>query len=146
MFHPPRLQHSAGSRQMLPFTMGTYAMFSLAKRIASFGHAFRGLAFMLGTQHNAWIHLLATAAVIAAGVWLNLSFYDWRWIVLAIGIVWVAEIVNTAFEHLCDVVQPEFHVSVKAAKDVAAGAVLVAAFTALIIGLLVFLPYLGLPL
>lgn len=121
-------------------------MFSLAKRIASFGHAFRGLGFMLKTQHNAWIHLLATAAVIGAGLWMNLSFYDWRWIVFAIGFVWVAEIVNTAFEHLCDVVQPEFHVSVKAAKDVAAGAVLVAAFIAVIIALLVFLPYLGLPL
>lgn len=118
-------------------------MFSLAKRIASFGHAFRGLAFMLKSQHNAWIHLAATAAVIAAGVWIGLTADDWRWIIIAIGFVWVAEIVNTAFEHLCDVVQPEFHVSVKAAKDVAAGAVLVAAFVAAIIGVLVFLPYLG---
>ncbi len=118
-------------------------MFSLAKRITSFGHAFRGLAFMLRTQHNAWIHLAATAAVIGTGVWLDISAHDWRWIILAIGFVWVAEIVNTAFEHLCDVVQPEFHVSVKAAKDVAAGAVLVAAAVAAGIGLLVFLPYLG---
>lgn len=118
-------------------------MFSLGARIRSFSHAFRGLGFMLKTQHNAWIHLVATAAVIGFGVWLNLSFHDWRWIVLAVGFVWVAEIVNTAFEHLCDVVQPEFHVSVKAAKDVAAGAVLVAACVAVIIGALVFLPYLS---
>jgi diacylglycerol kinase (ATP) len=121
-------------------------MFSITKRMNSFGHAFRGLGFMLRTQHNAWIHLVATAAVIGVGLWLNISFYDWRWIILAIGFVWVAEIVNTAFEHLCDVVQPEFHVSVKAAKDVAAGAVLVAACVAAIIGLLVLLPYFGLPL
>lgn len=121
-------------------------MFSLGARIRSFGYAFRGLGFMLKTQQNAWIHLVATAAVIAVGVWVGLSFYDWRWIVFAIGFVWVAEIVNTAFEHLCNVVQPEFHVSVKAAKDVAAGAVLIAAFTAVIIALLVFLPYFGLPL
>lgn len=121
-------------------------MFSLGARIRSFGYACRGLGFMLKTQHNAWIHLAATALVIAAGVWVQLSFYDWRWIVIAIGMVWVAEIVNTAFEHLCDVVQPEFHVSVKAAKDVAAGAVLVAAFAAALIGLLVFLPYLRLPI
>lgn len=118
-------------------------MFSLSARLRSFGYAFRGLGFMLRTQHNAWIHLAATLAVIAAGVWVKLSPHDWRWIALAIGFVWVAEIVNTAFEHLCNVVQPEFHVSVKAAKDIAAGAVLVAAFTAVIIGLLVFLPYLG---
>lgn len=120
-------------------------MFRLGDRIRSFGYAFRGLGFMLKTQQNAWIHLAATAIVIAAGVWVRLSFHDWRWIVLAIGLVWMAELVNTAFEHLCDAVQPEFHASVKTAKDVAAGAVLVAAFAAALIGLLVFLPYFGLP-
>lgn len=118
-------------------------MFSIAKRASSFGYALRGLGFVLRTQHNAWIHLAITAAVIAAGLWLQIAAQDWRWIVLAIGFVWVAEIVNTAFEHLCDVVQPEFHASVKAAKDVAAGAVLMAAIVAAIIGALVFLPYLG---
>lgn len=118
-------------------------MFSVSARVKSFGHAIRGLGFMLRTQHNAWIHLAATAIVIASGAALNIASDDWRWIVLAIGIVWVAEIVNTAFEHLCDVVQPEFHVSVRAAKDVAAGAVLVAAVAAAIIGALVFWPYVG---
>ncbi len=117
-------------------------MFSVSDRVKSFGYALRGLGFMLKSQHNAWIHLAATGAVVAAGVWLRIREEDWRWIVVAIGMVWVAEIVNTAFEHLCDVVQPEFHVSVKAAKDVAAGAVLVAAVAAAIIGVLVFLPYL----
>jgi diacylglycerol kinase (ATP) len=140
------LHHTGGSRQMPVITKGTRNMFSLGARIRSFGYAFRGLGFMLKTQHNAWIHVAATAGVIALGVWLRLSFFDWRWIILAIGIVWIAEIVNTAFEHLCDVVQPEFHISVKAAKDVAAGAVLVAAFVAVMIALLVFLPYLGLPI
>lgn len=133
-------------RQIFPITKGTDLMFSLGARIRSFSYALRGLGFMLRTQHNAWIHLAATVAVIAAGIYARLSFFDWRWIILAIGIVWIAEIVNTAFEHLCDVVQPEFHVSVKAAKDVAAGAVLVAAFVAVMIALLVFLPYLGLPI
>lgn len=116
-------------------------MFSVSDRVKSFSYAIRGLGFMLRTQHNAWIHLAATGVVIASGAALNIAAEDWRWIVLAIGIVWVAEIVNTAFEHLCDVVQPEFHVSVKAAKDVAAGAVLVAAVAAAIIGGLVFWPY-----
>jgi diacylglycerol kinase (ATP) len=117
-------------------------MFSVSDRVKSFGYALRGLGFMLRTQHNAWIHLGATAGVVAAGFWLRITEEDWRWVVIAIGMVWVAEIVNTAFEHLCDVVQPEFHISVKTAKDVAAGAVLVAATAATIIGLLVFLPYL----
>ena len=117
-------------------------MFSVSDRIKSFGYALRGLGFMLRTQHNAWIHLAATTGVVAAGFWFRLGEEDWRWLIVAIGMVWVAEIVNTAFEHLCDVVQPEFHVSVKAAKDVAAGAVLVAAIAAAIIGFLVFLPHL----
>lgn len=117
-------------------------MFSVADRIRSFGYALRGLGFMLKSQHNAWIHLGATVAVVSAGVWVRLTTEDWRWVVMAVAMVWVAEIVNTAFEHLCDVVQPEFHVSVKTAKDVAAGAVLVAAAAAVIIGILVFMPHL----
>jgi diacylglycerol kinase (ATP) len=116
-------------------------MFSLSSRVRSFGFALSGLAFMLRSQRNAWIHLAATVVVVAAGIALRMTAEDWRWIVLAIALVWVAEIVNTAFEHLCDVVQPEFHVSVKTAKDVAAGAVLVAAIAAAIIGVLVFWPY-----
>ena len=118
-------------------------MISLSARLKSFGHALSGLGFMLRTQPNAWIHLAATAIVVALGVSLRLTPEDWRWIVLAIALVWVAETVNTAFEHLCNVVQPDFHVSVKAAKDVAAGAVLVSAIAAAIIGFLVFLPYLA---
>ncbi len=113
-------------------------MFSFAECVKDFGYAHSGLGFMLRTQHNAWIHLAMTAAVIAAGLWTQITAQDWRWIVLAIALVWVAEIVNTAFEHLCDVVQPEFHISVKTAKDVAAGAVLVAAIGAAIIGVMVF--------
>jgi diacylglycerol kinase (ATP) len=116
--------------------------FSVISRLASFGHALRGLAFMLRTQHNAWIHLGASAGVIAAGLGLAIKPDDWRAIVLAIALVWTAEIMNTAFEHLCDVVQPDFHAAVKTAKDVAAGAVLVAAIAAVIVGGLVFWPYL----
>ena len=120
-----------------------HAVFSISARLRSFGHALSGLGLMLRTQHNAWIHLAATVLVVALGFWLEIAPHDWRWIVLAIALVWVAEIVNTAFEHLCNVVQPDFHVSVKAAKDVAAGAVLVAAMAAAVIGGLVFLPYLA---
>jgi diacylglycerol kinase len=116
-------------------------MFSLASRMRSFGFAVRGLGFVLKTQHNAWIHLAATAIVVAAGIALRISADDWRWIVLAVTLVWAAEALNTAVEHVCNVVQPELHASVKAAKDVAAGAALVAAIGAAIIGLMVFWPY-----
>ena len=119
-------------------------MFSVTERVKSFGYALRGLGFVLKSQHNAWIHLGVTLAVTAAGALLQLPAEEWRWVVLAIALVWVAEIVNTAFEHLCDVVQPEFHVSVKAAKDVAAAAVLVAAVAAAVIGAIVFAPFIPL--
>ena len=117
-------------------------MFSLAGRVRSFGFALRGVGFVLRTQHNSWIHLAATVIVVAAGAAFQIAAEDWRWVVLAIALVWVAEILNTAVEHVCNVVQPEFHASVKTAKDVAAGAVLVAAIAAAIIGVLVFWPHL----
>ena len=113
-------------------------------RLNSFRHALAGIGFMLRTQHNAWLHLAATAGVAAAGLVLRISGEDWRWLTLAIVMVWVAEAVNTAFEHLCDVVSPDFHASVKISKDIAAGAVLISALGAAVIGALVFLPYLGL--
>jgi diacylglycerol kinase (ATP) len=115
--------------------------FSVRARLKSFQYAFAGLAFMLRTQHNAWLELVATVGAIAAGVALRISAADWRWLVAAIVLVWVAETVNTAFEHLCDVVQPEFHVSVQRAKDVAAGAVLVCVIGAVILGAQIFAPY-----
>jgi diacylglycerol kinase (ATP) len=80
--------------------------------------------------------------VIAAGFWLKVSADDWRWLVVAIALVWVAESMNTAFEHLCDVVSPEFHPSVQRCKDIAAGAVLVCVIAALALGVLTFAPYL----
>ena len=74
--------------------------FSIAARLKSFRFAFAGIAYMLRTQHNAWLHLLATIVVLAAGFALNVSAEDWRWLVAAIVLVWTAEAVNTAFEHL----------------------------------------------
>lgn len=116
--------------------------FSIAARLKSFSHAFAGLAHMLRTQHNAWLHLIATVAVVGAGSVLKISADDWRWAIAAIVLVWVAEAMNTAFEHLCDVVQPEFHVAVQRSKDIAAGAVLICAIGAVLLGAFTFAPYL----
>ncbi len=110
--------------------------FSLLARIRSFGYAFRGIAEMLRTQHNAWIH--AAATVIGAGVASDLTNLEWTAITLAIVAVWTAESLNTAFESLCDVASPDFHPKVERAKDVAAGAVLISAVGAAVVGLLVF--------
>lgn len=115
--------------------------FSIVDRIKSFGFAFSGIAAMLRTQHNAWIHLAATVAAVALGLWFGIARGEWVLLVVAIVSVWTAEALNTAFEFLCDVASPEFHPLVKQAKDVAAAAVLIAATGATIVGLLVFAPY-----
>ena len=114
--------------------------FSIAARFKSIGHALDGLRLMLRTQHNAWLHLAATLIVLSAGLVLGLTVEAWMALILAIVIVWVAEALNTAFELLCDVASPDFHPIVKAAKDVAAGAVLLSAIGALTVGTIVFLP------
>lgn len=116
------------------------AGFSVAARIKSITHALAGLATMLRTQHNAWIHLAATLAVVLLAFWFSVSADEWIALVLAIVIVWSAEALNTAFELLCDVASPEFHPLVKQAKDVAAAAVLIAAIGAIAVGLLIFGP------
>lgn len=117
--------------------------FSLRRRLSSFHYAFAGIGFMLRTQANARIQLAATIGGCAAGFAFHITGLDWRWIILAIAIVWLSEAFNTAIEHVCDVVSPQLHASVKRAKDVAAGAVLIASIGAVIIGAMVFVPYLN---
>jgi diacylglycerol kinase (ATP) len=112
--------------------------FTIASRVDSFRYALRGLWTTLASQHNAWIHALATVGACFLGLALEISVLEWCAIVLAIVAVWTAEALNTAFEFLCDVASPEFHPLVKKAKDVAAGAVLISAVGAGVIGLIVF--------
>ena len=110
-------------------------------RLRSVNCAINGIQIMLKTQHNAWLHAVATVAVIALGLAVRLSAAEWCWIVLAIVSVWTAEALNTAFEFLTDVASPSFHPIAGKAKDVAAAAVLLAACGAAAIGLLVFGPH-----
>ena len=114
--------------------------FEFTGHIRSFRYAFEGIWEMLKSQQNAWIHLAATVVVIGCGFYFHLSPSEWCWIVLAIVSVWTAEALNTAFEFLADVASPEFHPLVKKSKDVAAGAVLISALGAVIIGLIIFGP------
>jgi diacylglycerol kinase (ATP) len=115
--------------------------FQFTGRIRSFRFAFVGIWTMLKTQHNAWVHAFATVVVVATGFFFGVSTSEWCWLVLAIMAVWIAEALNTAFEFLADAASPGFHPLVKHAKDVAAGAVLIAAIGSLIIGVLVLGPY-----
>jgi diacylglycerol kinase (ATP) len=115
--------------------------FQFTGRIRSIRHAIAGILRMIRCQHNAWIHAAATIVVLAAAFLLRVSAADWCWIILAISIVWTAEALNTAFEFLADAASPEFHPLVRDAKDVAAGAVLVTAMAAAVIGAIIFWPY-----
>ena len=114
--------------------------FTFTGRIRSFKYAFEGIGVMLRSQQNAWIHMAATIMVVIFGYILNLSYTEWCFIVLAIMAVWMAEALNTAFEFLADVTNPEFHPLVKKSKDVAAAAVLISAIGAIAIAWFIFVP------
>ena len=116
--------------------------FQFTGRIRSFRHAIVGILRMIRCQHNAWIHAAATLVVLVVAFFLRVSAADWCWIILAISIVWTAEALNTAFEFLADAASPDFHPLVRDAKDVAAGAVLITAIAAAVIGAIIFWPYL----
>lgn len=114
---------------------------TLTARAKSFRYAFIGIWTMISSQHNAWIHAAATLAVIISGAYFGLTKAEWCWIILAVTSVWTAETVNTAFEFLVDLVSPEYHPIAGKVKDVAAGAVLITAIGAAIIGLVIMGPY-----
>jgi diacylglycerol kinase (ATP) len=115
--------------------------FNLRERAFSFRHAWRGIGLVISTQHNAWIHLVATIAVIAAGLLTSLSWLEWAALAFAIGLVWVAEALNTALEFLSDEVSLEKRDLIGKAKDVGAAGVLLASICAAVIGLIVFVPH-----
>ena len=114
--------------------------FSLRKRSESFGYAFAGIVRFFRTEHNAWLHLVATLSVIVLGIVYHVTPIETAFLVFAIGFVWVAELFNTCIEKIMDFISTEKHPTIKIIKDMAAGAVLLAAITALIIGFAIFIP------
>ncbi len=110
--------------------------------IRSFGYAFAGVGHGLRTQANLRIHILAAAGVIIAGLLLQLSTIEWAILVVTITMVMSAELFNSAIEAVVDRAGSEPHPLSKAAKDMAAGAVLVGAIGAVVVGLLIFGPHL----
>ena len=115
--------------------------FSLSDRVKSVRFAIVGFLTMLRSQHNAWLHALATVVVLLVSALVDLDAIEWCIIILCIGLVWSAEAFNTAVEVLCDVVQPEQHPKIKVVKDVAAAAVLLMSVAAAIVAMIIFLPY-----
>jgi diacylglycerol kinase (ATP) len=114
--------------------------FSVRSRIKSFSHALAGLKQFVIREHNARIHLAATIVVIIAALVLKISHTDAAILTIVTGLVWVAEIFNTCVERLADHITKERHPEIKIVKDLAAGAVLTAAITAVIVALFIFIP------
>lgn len=114
--------------------------FSISKRIKSFGFAFNGLKILIREEHNSRIHLFAICCVVIGGLILRISSTEWIAVVFASGFVVVMEIVNSAIENISDFISPEKHEMIKKIKDLSAAAVLIAALTAVITGLIIFAP------
>jgi diacylglycerol kinase (ATP) len=114
--------------------------FSIRARASSFRFAWEGIYKFFSREHNAWIHLAATIVVFAAAWKFNISRNELISLVIVIGFVWAAEILNTAIEKIMDFVSPQYHPEVKIIKDLAAAAVLIAAAAALFTGGLIFIP------
>jgi len=112
----------------------------IRKEIKSFGHAFRGIRAALASETHLKIHVSVLFLVVAFGVWLQISTTEWLICLICFGGVISAELFNTAVESVVDLVSPEIQPLAGRAKDVAAGAVLVSAISAAIVGLIIFIP------
>lgn len=114
--------------------------FSIIARVRSANHAWRGLGIMIKTTHNFWGHIFFGLLASYLGYVLKISSVEWLFLVIAIGFVLVSEAMNTAFEIDIDLTSPEYHPYARDTKDVAAGAVLLSVFTAILVGLIIFVP------
>ena len=114
--------------------------FSVTKRIQSFKYAFKGIAHVFAHEHNMWIHLLAAVCVVVLGFYLNINSTEWMLIVFAIALVIAAEIFNSAIEKVVDFISSNQNKKAGLIKDISAGAVLICAIAAAIIGCVIFIP------
>ncbi len=102
--------------------------------------AFNGIKYFFKTERNGKIQAYVAALVILAGLYFRLSSIEWIFILLCIGAVLALEMINSALEHLCNLVHKEYHPVIRTIKDVSAGAVLITSIISVLIGLIIFLP------
>ncbi|MDR0961114.1 MAG: diacylglycerol kinase family protein, partial [Mediterranea sp.] len=115
--------------------------YDIKKQLRSFKYAWCGFRKCALSEQNLCFHLAVTVLVIAAGFAFGITRTEWLFIILCIGMVIAAELINTAIEKVVDLASPERHPLAGQAKDIAAAAVLVCAIMAIIIGLIIFVPY-----
>lgn len=114
--------------------------FSIKKRIKSFSYAFAGLKVLFREEHNSWIHAVAAVMAIVAGFLFRISYMEWIAVLIVIGMVISAEILNSSLERTADFVKVERDDRKRDIKDLGAAAVLVCAIVAVLVGLIIFLP------
>lgn len=114
--------------------------FYLGARVRSFKYAFKGLKTFFVTQPHAKIHTIAIVVILSAGYYYKLNLREWSLVFFAIGLVIVAEVMNTAIEFLTDIVSPEYNEKAGKVKDLAAAGVLIAAIISVVIACFIFLP------
>lgn len=105
-----------------------------------FRNAFRGMYVIAKTTRHLFIHIISAVIVVIFGFYFKVSNLEWIALVFAVGFVLVAEAFNTAIEIDIDLTSPEYHPFARDTKDVAAAAVLLSVFTAVVVGLIIFLP------
>ncbi len=108
--------------------------------IKSFTHAINGIVYAISSEKHMRFHLFAAVIVFASGLFFDITFTEWCLLILSIGAVITAELINTALEQLVNLVSPQQNPIAGRVKDVAAGAVLIISIAAAIVGLMVFLP------
>ena len=114
--------------------------FSLVNRFKSFTYAWSGIKELLRTEHNTWIHLFLTIIAVILALVFNIAIGEWTALIICMTMVWTAEIFNTCIKKLLDFISTDRHPQIKNIKDMAAAAVLMASWAAIIIGAIIFIP------
>lgn len=113
----------------------------LGKRIRGGGYALKGAWILIKSEHSIQVQVTIAILVSIAGFYFEISKTEWMFQILSIGLVLSTEGLNTAIEGIADFVHPNFHIKIGYIKDVAAGAVLFSAFTAVLIAAFIYIPY-----
>lgn len=109
-------------------------------RLSSFKFAFKGIWTLIQEEPNSRIHFIGAVVAILLGIFLRISLLEWSLLTIVAGMVFIAELINTALETLSDIVDPEWNEKIRKAKDYSAAAVLISAIISLVVGTLIFLP------
>ena len=120
--------------------MKTDKPFTLKARLGSFGYAFRGIVDFFREEHNAILHVIATLMVIGMAVVFGVSRVEAILLVIVAGLVWMAELFNTAIEKMMDYISTEKQTQIKLIKDLSAAAVLISSVIAVATGAIIFIP------